>query len=141
MQQFEPENTAGALSARNQIANTMLPQIESSEVLDSAHSSQLKAQVELRIPRNLPCLPGHFDSAPVVPGVVQIDWAAHFGKTLLGIDGEFAGMENIKFKQLLVPEEQAQLELMFDREKHKLSFRFFWQGDEFSSGKLSFTHG
>ena len=116
----------------------MLPKVEHTEI-DSGENQQRKsARAILRVPADLACLPGHFDTAPVVPGVVQIDWAVHFGKQLLQIPGEFAGMENIKFKQLLVPEERAELELSFDEEKQKLSYRFFWEGEEFSSGKLSF---
>ncbi|WGL15279.1 AMP-binding protein [Microbulbifer bruguierae] len=120
---------------------SMLPEVDATEVEAAVDSARKSAKVSLRIPRNLPCLPGHFETAPVVPGVVQIDWAVHFGKTLLQIPGEFAGMENIKFKQLLVPEERAELELTFDPEKQKLHYRFFWGSEEFSSGKLSFRHG
>lgn len=120
---------------------SMLPVVESVHKEPSENGAHESVLVTLRVPRSLPCLPGHFETAPVVPGVVQIDWAAHFGKSLLQVPGDFAGMENIKFKQLLVPQEQAQLQLIFDAEKQKLNFRFFWQDDEFSSGKLSFRHG
>ena len=116
----------------------MLPKVEHTEIDCGENNLRKSARAILRIPADLACLPGHFDTAPVVPGVVQIDWAVYFGKQLLQIPGEFAGMENIKFKQLLVPEEQAELELTFDVEKQKLSYRFFWEGEEFSSGKLSF---
>ena len=137
MQAFENDHECSVPTA-------MLPQVEATEIDrddnrdDNAQPKRARAM--LRIPADLPCLPGHFDTAPVVPGVVQIDWAVHFGKQLLQIPGEFAGMENIKFKQLLVPFEQAELELAFDTEKQKLSYRFFWENDEFSSGKLSFQH-
>ena len=132
MQQFEA-NTESTPAA-------MLPEVLDSRLLEDDNPAVTRAQVSLRIPRSLPCLPGHFESAPVVPGVVQIDWAVHFARQLLNVPGEFAGMENIKFKQLLVPEEQAELELTFDCEKQRLAYRFFWQADEFSSGRLSFRH-
>ncbi|WP_295802372.1 AMP-binding protein [uncultured Microbulbifer sp.] len=118
----------------------MLPQVTASRLLDGDDASVQRARVSLRIPGDLPCLPGHFADAPVVPGVVQIDWAVHFARQLLQVPGEFSGMENIKFKQLLVPQEQAELELAFDRDKQRLSYRFFWQADEFSSGRVSFRH-
>ncbi|TLM75667.1 AMP-binding protein [Microbulbifer harenosus] len=131
MQAFEHDQSFSVPAA-------MLPKVEFAEQDGEDGSQRKSARVKLRIPRDLPCLPGHFDTAPVVPGVVQLDWAMHFGKQLLQIPGEFSGMENIKFKQLLVPEEQAELELSFDIDKQKLTYRFFWDGDEFSSGRLSF---
>ena len=132
MQQFEANSDSTPAA--------MLPEVINTRLLEDDNPAVTCAQVSLRIPRSLPCLPGHFETAPVVPGVVQIDWAVHFARKLLDIPGEFAGMENIKFKQLLVPEEQAELTLTFDRKKQRLAYRFFWQGDEFSSGRLSFHH-
>ncbi|WP_193163624.1 AMP-binding protein [Microbulbifer hainanensis] len=115
----------------------MLPRVAKREIAENT------ARVELQIPADLPCLPGHFGSAPVVPGVVQIDWAMHYGRELLGLTGRFIAMEVIKFKQLLVPGESAVLELEFNPAKNKLEFCFRSDGDdrEYSSGKLCFDHG
>ena len=115
----------------------MLPRVTKRE------TAELSARVELQVPADLPCLPGHFVGAPVVPGVVQIDWAMHYGRELLGLSGRFASMEVIKFKQLLVPGESAVLELEFIPQKNKLKFCFRCDGDEreYSSGKLCFAHG
>ncbi|MFV8782823.1 AMP-binding protein [Microbulbifer sp. SA54] len=141
MQPFESNSdVAGSDTASSNTPEAMLPQVESTQVLAMDSPAQSCAKVTLRIPHSLPCLPGHFETAPVVPGVVQIDWAVHFARSLLGVCGAFAGMENIKFKQLLVPEEQAELELIFDQEKQRLHYRFFWESEEFSSGRLSFQH-
>ncbi|WP_323846039.1 AMP-binding protein [Microbulbifer magnicolonia] len=113
----------------------MLPQVERREL--NAQS----ARVVMTIPADLACLPGHFDKAPVVPGVVQIDWAMHYGRELLGLSERFSSMEVIKFKQLLVPGECAVLELEFNPHKNKLKFRFCSDADdsrEYSSGQLCF---
>lgn len=115
----------------------MLPRVTKRETMEQA------ARAELQVPADLPCLSGHFEAAPVVPGVVQIDWAMHYGRELLGLTGKFTSMEVIKFKQLLVPGESAVLELEFDPQKNKLKFCFRCDGDEreYSSGKLCFDHG
>ncbi|SHF35909.1 Acyl-coenzyme A synthetase/AMP-(fatty) acid ligase [Microbulbifer donghaiensis] len=107
-------------------------------------TAEYAARVTLQVPAELPCLPGHFEGAPVVPGVVQIDWAMHYGRELLGLGGRFSSMEVIKFKQLMVPGETAVLELEFNPQKNKLKFCFRCDGDdqrEFSSGQLCFDHG
>ena len=117
---------------------TMLPRVTKRET--GEHS----ARVAMQIPADLPCLPGHFEGAPVVPGVVQIDWAMHYGRELLGLSGRFSSLEVIKFKQLLVPGESALLDLEFDPQKNKLKFCFRCDGDdarEYSSGRLCFDHG
>ncbi|WP_250460492.1 AMP-binding protein [Microbulbifer litoralis] len=116
----------------------MLPRVIKREMAEQ------NVRVEIQIPADLPCLPGHFEDAPVVPGVVQIDWAMHYGRELLGLGGRFSSMEVIKFKQLLRPGENAVLELEFDIEKNKLKFRFHCPDNEvgeYSSGKLCFDHG
>ncbi|MCH9691953.1 MAG: AMP-binding protein [Gammaproteobacteria bacterium] len=112
----------------------MLPEIETYSV------ENYSARISLSIPATLPCLPGHFEDSPIVPGVVQVDWAMHFGRELLNIGGQFFAMEVIKFKQLLIPEEKVQLELEFNQKKNKLNFRFHCQSNEYSSGKLCFTN-
>jgi len=131
MQLFDGQ-AAGIQSA------AMLPRVERREL------NAQGARVAITIPADLACLPGHFDKAPVVPGVVQIDWAMHYGRELLGLSGRFASMEVIKFKQLLVPGERAVLELEFNPQKNKLKFRFCGDADpsrEYSSGQLCFDHG
>ncbi|MBB3062861.1 AMP-binding protein [Microbulbifer rhizosphaerae] len=118
--------------------SAMLPRVESRE------AELNRARMVITVPAELICLPGHFASAPVVPGVVQIDWAMHYGRELLGIGGRFASMEVIKFKQLMVPGERVELELEFNPEKNKLKFRFRCAGEEsreYSSGQLCFDHG
>lgn len=116
----------------------MLPRVKKTETRAGA------AVVEFTVPDELPCLPGHFDGTPVVPGVVQIDWAMHYGRELLGLAGRFQSMEVIKFKQLMLPGESVLLELAFDPSKKRLTFCFRCATDgtrEFSSGKLSLDHG
>ncbi|WP_299584908.1 AMP-binding protein [uncultured Microbulbifer sp.] len=115
----------------------MAPQIINSEFIDS------NGKVEFTVNSDLPCLTGHFDASPVVPGVVQLDWAMHFGRPLLKAGSAFSHMEVIKFKQLMMPGDSVILALEFNQEKNRLTYSFRSVNDsgiEYSSGRLCFGH-
>ena len=54
-------------------------------------------ELKLTVPEDLVYFPGHFAGYPILPGVVQIAWAEHFGKLFFAIDEPFLNMEAIKF--------------------------------------------
>jgi 3-hydroxymyristoyl/3-hydroxydecanoyl-(acyl carrier protein) dehydratase len=68
--------------------------------------------------------PGHFPKAPILPGVVQVDWAMQLGQRLLDVPPSFAGMEVLKFQQLVRPGERLELTLRFDAARSKLHFTY-----------------
>lgn len=92
----------------------------------------------LRIPENLSYFIGHFEQIPIVPGVVQIQWAAHYAQRFLGLDKVFSHMEAVKFKELLLPGQPLQLSLHYDPEAGKLTFRYQSEAAEYSSGRIYF---
>lgn len=96
--------------------------------------------LSLRVPEDLAYFQGHFDAAAVVPGVVQVHWAAHFAKQRLGLERVFSHMEVVKFKELLLPRQRLELDLRYFAEACKLDFRYSSQTAEYSSGRLYF-HG
>jgi acyl-coenzyme A synthetase/AMP-(fatty) acid ligase len=121
----------------DEIPAAMVPQIISSEILDNTR------QVNFTVNDDLPCLDGHFEGSPVVPGVVQLDWAMHFGRPIVKAGSTFTQMEVIKFKQLMMPGDAVTLSLEFSQEKNKLNYSFRNTQDgniEYSSGRLCFSH-
>ena len=94
----------------------------------------------LRIPEDLAYFRGHFDAVAVVPGVVQIQWAAHFARQRLGLDLAFSHMEAVKFKNLILPRQLLELDLRYFAQARKLEFRYRSQISDYSSGRLYF-HG
>jgi len=94
--------------------------------------------LNLRIPENLAYFAGHFDEIAVVPGVVQIQWAVHYAKHYLGANKVFSHMEAVKFKDLLLPGQQLQLELRYSQAAGKLEFCYRAAAGEFSSGRIYF---
>ncbi|MBS7662293.1 acyl-CoA synthetase family protein [Pseudomonas lalucatii] len=82
-------------------------------------------RLELEVPLDLAHFSGHFPQTPVLPGVVQIDWAQQLARRLIpGLPPRFVGMEVLKFQQLVRPGDRVQLALRFDAERGKLYFAF-----------------
>lgn len=94
--------------------------------------------LSLCIPRNLAYFAGHFERIPIVPGVVQIQWAMHYAQQFLGLQATFSHMEAVKFKELLMPEQHFELSLRYLPQTCKLEFRYHTETCEYSSGRIYF---
>jgi hypothetical protein len=94
--------------------------------------------LELTVPSDLLYFDGHFAVAPVLPGVVQVDWAIHYGTHYLGRAGSFAGMQALKFQQMIRPDQPVRLELSRDAAKGSLAFRYFSEAGAHASGRILF---
>ncbi|OAH97453.1 AMP-dependent synthetase [Methylomonas methanica] len=92
----------------------------------------------LRIPKDLTYFNGHFEEIAVVPGVVQIQWAVHYARQYLGLTRAFSHMESVKFKELLLPGQQLELELHYLQQTGKLTFCYRSATCEYSSGRIYF---
>lgn len=94
-------------------------------------------QIELRVPLDLAHFSGHFPRTPVLPGVVQIEWAMDLARELFNdLPPRFAGMEVLKFQQLARPGDRLELSLRFDHERGKLYFAYHNAGKPCSSGRI-----
>ncbi len=95
-------------------------------------------ELRLHVPVSSPYFEGHFPDAPVLPGVVQILWAEHFGRELLGVSGTFRSMRTVKFKQIIRPGDNFQLTLEYSAQEGRLQFHYRSESGEHSSGRLMY---
>mgnify|MGYP003392463124 CR=1 FL=1 len=93
-------------------------------------------ELKLRVPEDLIYFPGHFPHYPIVPGVVQIAWAEHFGKLFFAIDQPFSQMEAIKFMQVIQPGAAIKLTLNWKASPGKLYFNFSSESGTHGSGRM-----
>jgi acyl-coenzyme A synthetase/AMP-(fatty) acid ligase/3-hydroxymyristoyl/3-hydroxydecanoyl-(acyl carrier protein) dehydratase len=105
------------------------------EVLD-AQAQDGGWVLTLGVPVDLAHFSGHFPQTPVLPGVVQVDWALQLAQQQMQLPPRFAGMEVLKFQQLLRPGDQVELTLSFDEQRSKLHFAFRQNGNAASSGRI-----
>jgi hypothetical protein len=93
-------------------------------------------ELKLNVPEDLIYFPDHFPRYPILPGVVQIAWAEHFGKLFFSIDKPFLTMEVIKFVQVIQPGAELKLMLNWKTSSGKLYFNFSSESGTHSSGRM-----
>ncbi|MCX4189067.1 AMP-binding protein [Methylophaga sp. OBS3] len=90
------------------------------------------------LPENLTYFDGHFAEQAVLPGVVQVHWAAKYGQEFFAIKSAFKRLEVIKFQQLMLPGQLFTLSLRFDSDKAKLHFMYESDSGVHSSGRICY---
>lgn len=130
-----PYTAQGKLPQATVDALLQAPRPHGPEVLaQEQHDGE--THLHLAISGDLVYFNGHFPQTPVLPGVVQVDWAIALGQALLDRPRRFAGMEVLKFQQLVRPGDQLLLTLRFDTDKGKLYFAYSNAGAPCSSGRI-----
>ncbi|MCV2223540.1 AMP-binding protein [Pseudomonas mercuritolerans] len=130
-----PLNSQGKLAQADVEALLLAARPKAPEVLERSETNG-EWSLQLSVPPDLAYFSGHFPEAPVLPGVVQVEWALNLGRQLLKLDGAFAGMEVLKFQQLVRPGDEIQLHLRFDAERGKLYFAYRNATATCSSGRI-----
>ncbi|UVK82793.1 AMP-binding protein [Pseudomonas sichuanensis] len=130
-----PCNAQGKLPQAEVSALLLAARSQAPEVLEQAREDN-QLQLRLAVPLDLPCFTGHFPQTPVLPGVVQLDWAIALAAPLLAANLRFAGMEVLKFQQLVRPGDALQLDLRFEPERGKLYFSYSCAGQACASGRI-----
>lgn len=92
---------------------------------------------DLLVDENLAYFEGHFPGEPILPGVVQLAWAIHFGAKL-GLDSmRFAGVPRSKFSAVIQP--GALVRLTLSRNKESLDFSYESSATTHSSGTIRYN--
>ena len=97
-------------------------------------------ELKLSVPEDLIYFPDHFAGYPILPGVVQIAWAEHFGKLFFAIDEPFLTMEVIKFVKVIQPGAELKLMLNWKASVGKLYFNFSSEQGSHSSGRMVYGY-
>jgi 3-hydroxymyristoyl/3-hydroxydecanoyl-(acyl carrier protein) dehydratase len=103
----------------------------------SSRASGASATYQLRVQPTLEHFRGHFPGFPILPGIVQLDWAVQFGRRHFEGLGESTGVDNFKCQALVFPDAELTLELR--RDETGLHFRYFDAQRTYSSGKILFA--
>ncbi len=102
-------------------------------IVDETRGPPVK--LDLAIAADLPCFDGHFPEVPILPGVVQLDWAIHFGGVYLGTSCDIRRIDALKFSRIVRP--GALLTLELEPTSDGFSFRFQHGAVTCSSGRIT----
>lgn len=122
------------------VANTPVA-VARRPVLIDVKVAQGHVDAQLLVTPELAGFAGHFPDFPILPGVVQLDWAVHYAQEFLQLDQPVMRVERLKFTCPISPNTQLQLSLIYDAGKNSVDFRFYRQLDGarellFSQGRL-----
>ncbi len=95
-------------------------------------------ELSLFVPENLSWFKGHYPEQPVLPGVVQVDWAGKFSQLLFEQLNNFRGINNLKYKSMVLPNTKLELVLEYKEDKQQVKFTYKNVDDTFSSAILQF---
>jgi 3-hydroxymyristoyl/3-hydroxydecanoyl-(acyl carrier protein) dehydratase len=107
------------------------------EILD-CKAEGARVGISLALPPGLFYFDGHFDVAPILPGVVQVDWALAQARAHFDLAGNFHRIEALKFFKVLPAGAQVELELEFDAAKRRLTFTYRCGDVTHSAGRIKF---
>lgn len=105
-------------------------------VIDSS-KTDCEAVVVLSIPENLDYFKGHFPQSPILPGVVQLDWAVMFARKEFNIDFDVKDIEVLKFQVVIVPGQNLSLHLT-QKSDEKVTFSYISDKGKHASGRIVF---
>jgi len=131
-----PVNAQGKTTQAQLLALLERPRFPADRVVSLEATRVL---LELTVPDDLLYFDGHFTVAPVLPGVVQVDWAIRYGRRHFALGPVFRAMHALKFQQMIRPGTPVQLELVHDAVKDTLQFRYFSGAGPHGSGRVSFA--
>lgn len=107
------------------------------EVVSCARSADA-FDICLHMQAELIWFPGHFPGTPVLPGIVQLHWAAIAATCLYGFDGAPRTVSRLKFKKVVVPPRQLFLRLEAGK-PGEIHFTFTSGQHQHSLGTLIFS--
>jgi acyl-coenzyme A synthetase/AMP-(fatty) acid ligase len=98
--------------------------------------SDTQVTLDLHISTDLLYFQGHFPGTPILPGVVQLDWALTLGRQYFNLPPVFLGMRALKFQNVIRPGSDIVLELKYEAASSALSFRLHSSIGQHASGRI-----
>ncbi|NUX98580.1 AMP-binding protein [Paraburkholderia youngii] len=129
-----PFDARGKLPA-SAVAAAFAPLAEGMEVLAETRVGNTLHFV-LRVPLSLQHFAGHFPGLPILPGVVQVDWAARLAAGHWPRVRAVASVDRLKFMAPVAPGAVLELTLAYDAARRRMQFAYRLDGRECASGVL-----
>ncbi|MEM5456768.1 AMP-binding protein [Paraburkholderia phytofirmans] len=122
------------------VAAAFEPRVEGMEVLAEARSGDT-LHYELRVPPSLVHFAGHFPGLPILPGVVQVDWAMRLAAEHVPAVRAVASIDRLKFMAPVSPGAVLKLTLAHDAARRRVQFAYRVSGRDCASGVIVYGEG
>lgn len=104
------------------------------------HKDANTASLDILASKDLDYFQGHFPGLPILPGVVQVDWAIRFAQEHLGVPADrFVALKALKFSAPVGPDTRLALQLHWLPEKGRLEFTYASGDRKYASGQAVFS--
>ena len=94
---------------------------------------------EVVVPRDHPCLAGHFPGNPIVPAVMLLELATRALGEALGRAVHLTQVPGAKFLRPLLPGQSLAIRLSIDEAQRSVRFMLSSQGAEVAQGRLEYA--
>ncbi|WP_228875609.1 AMP-binding protein [Paraburkholderia saeva] len=108
---------------------------EGVEVLAEARTGD-DVHYDLRVPPELAHFAGHFPGLPILPGVVQVDWAIRLAADHVADARAIASVDRLKFMAPVPPGAMLSLKLSHDAARRRVQFTYRLGERECASGVI-----
>jgi 3-hydroxymyristoyl/3-hydroxydecanoyl-(acyl carrier protein) dehydratase len=88
------------------------------------------------VPPTLVHFEGHFPGLPILPGVVQLDWAIRLAAEHVTGVRDIESVDRLKFTAPVMPGAMLDLKLSHDAARRRVQFAFRLDGRDCSSGVI-----
>lgn len=119
---------------QNRFNNNQWPEMMAIEATESGY------RLTIHITDNIHWLSGHFPQQAILAGVIQTHWAATLSQCLFNIGADVLQIDNLKFQDVILPEQIISLLLEFNSEKNSVKFSYTSSDKHFSEGKIVFAN-
>ena len=93
--------------------------------------------LRLDVAPDLAWVRGHFPGQPVLPGIIQVHWAAEVASALFNLDGPPRHIKRLKFSNVVVPPRTVELVLTRHGER-EIQFTMRSADRQHAQGRLVF---
>jgi len=115
-------------------------EVTRADVIDSVVSPQAVA-LTLFVSSRICYFAGHFSQFPILPGVVQLDWAVRYAREYLLLTLPVMAVDRLKFTWPIQPNMQVKLTIEAESSGKSAAFRFWTDSLTVEGAPVNFSQG